>query len=45
MALDDVMCPRTVGLYLLRRYSRAVSALRPGTWGNRYFYAGRWPGG
>jgi len=32
---------REVGLFALRSASRAVSALRPRRWGNRYFYAGR----
>ncbi len=36
--------PRAVGLFALRRLSQAVSALRRGRWGNRYFYVGRWNG-
>lgn len=32
--------PRALALFALRRCSRAASALRPGAWGNRYFYAG-----
>jgi len=33
--------PRRAGMWALRRCSQVVSKLRPGTWGNRYFYAGR----
>jgi len=40
----DLKRPRPVALFLLRRLSQAVSALRPDHWGNRYFYAGRWNG-
>jgi SAM-dependent methyltransferase len=36
--------PREVALYLLRRASQGVSALRPDTLGNRYLYAGRLDG-
>lgn len=32
---------RPAGMFLLRRLSQGISALRPGRWGNRYFYAGR----
>lgn len=35
---------RSVGLFTLREVSRSISRLRPNRWGNRYFYAGRWPG-
>jgi len=44
LSLRDLRHPREVGLFCLRRVSQAVSALRPGCWGNRYFYAGRWNG-
>jgi SAM-dependent methyltransferase len=40
----DLIRPRPIGLFVLRRFSQAISALRPGRWGNRYFYAGRWHG-
>jgi SAM-dependent methyltransferase len=40
----DIKRVRPVALFLLRRLSQAVSALRPERWGNRYFYAGRWNG-
>lgn len=40
----DLGRPRSVGLFVLRRFSQAVSALRPDQLGNRYFYAGRWHG-
>ena len=33
--------PRSVGLFLLRRLSKASTRLHPKKWGNRYFYAGR----
>jgi SAM-dependent methyltransferase len=42
LSLSDLKRPRAVGLFTARRVSQAVSALRPGRWGNRYFYAGRW---
>jgi SAM-dependent methyltransferase len=32
---------RAVGLFVLRRCSQYLSAMRPKSWGNRYFYAGR----
>lgn len=32
---------RALALYMLRRCSQICSAIRPQTWGNRYFYAGR----
>ncbi len=41
---SDLGRPRTVGLFVARRLSQALSALRPGDWGNRYFFAGRWCG-
>jgi SAM-dependent methyltransferase len=41
IALADLGRPRTLGLFALRRCSRAISALRPQKWGNRYFYVGR----
>jgi SAM-dependent methyltransferase len=42
LSFSDLSSPRAVGLFTARRFSQAVSALRPGRWGNRYFYAGRW---
>jgi SAM-dependent methyltransferase len=33
--------PRDCCLYGIRRFSQLVSRLRPESWGNRYFYAGR----
>lgn len=42
---DDWRRPRPVALFAIRRISQAISALRPGRLGNRYFYVGRWPGG
>jgi SAM-dependent methyltransferase len=41
LAMSDLKNPRTVAMFVLRRVSKAVSALRPSKWGNRYFYAGR----
>ena len=41
LAARDLMRPRAVGLYTLRKVSQAFSALRPDAWGNRYFYVGR----
>jgi SAM-dependent methyltransferase len=41
LSFADLRHPRAVGLFTARRFSQAVSALRPGKWGNRYFYAGR----
>ena len=41
LALSNLKNPRTVAMLGLRRLSKAVSALRPSKWGNRYFYAGR----
>lgn len=37
---SDMKDARAVALFALRRCSQALSALRPGAWGNRYFYAG-----
>ncbi|HEX8707884.1 MAG TPA: methyltransferase domain-containing protein [Pyrinomonadaceae bacterium] len=37
----DLKSPRQVGLFTARRLSQTLSRLRPGHWGNRYFYAGR----
>lgn len=37
---SDILSPRTLSLFALRRFSRAVSSIQPG-WGNRYFYVGR----
>lgn len=36
----DLVRPRALGLYGLRRVSQAVSAVQP-RWGNRYFYVGQ----
>jgi SAM-dependent methyltransferase len=44
VAPRDLLRPRAIGLFLARRLSQAVSTLRPGHWGNRYFFAGRWNG-
>jgi SAM-dependent methyltransferase len=44
LSFSDLKRPRAVCLFTARRVSQAVSALRPGRWGNRYFYAGRWNG-
>ena len=41
LSASDLGNPRSVALFTLRRFSQAVSAMRPGLWGNRYFYAGR----
>ena len=38
----DLVRPRALGLYGLRRVSQAVSAVQP-RWGNRYFYVGAKP--
>jgi SAM-dependent methyltransferase len=44
LAFSDTLRPRAVALFIIRRLSQAVSALRPKRWGNRYFYVGRWNG-
>jgi SAM-dependent methyltransferase len=44
LAWDDWRRPRTLGLFLARRASKSITAMRGGRCGNRYFYAGRWPG-
>ena len=41
LSFGDLSKPRAITLYSLRRLSMAISGFRPGTWGNRYFYAGR----
>lgn len=41
LAASDLVRPRALVLYGVRRLSQAASALRPRAWGNRYFYAGR----
>jgi SAM-dependent methyltransferase len=41
LSLNDLKNPRTTAMFSLRKISKAVSALRPASWGNRYFYAGR----
>jgi len=43
LAVSDLKNARTVAMFGLRRVSKAVSALRPSKWGNRYFYAGKKP--
>lgn len=42
LSLSNLKQPRLFGLFLLRRASQAISALRADQWGNRYFYVGRW---
>lgn len=44
LTFSDTLRPRAVALFVIRRLSQAISALRPGRWGNRYFYVGRWNG-
>jgi SAM-dependent methyltransferase len=44
LAIGDLLNPRAVALFSVRRVSQFVSGLRPGALGNRYFYAGRWEG-
>jgi SAM-dependent methyltransferase len=39
----DATNPRAVALFALRKASQVVSAVRPATWGNRYFYVGLVP--
>jgi SAM-dependent methyltransferase len=41
LRLSDLKRPRAVGLFVVRRLSQLISALRPNRWGNRYFYVGR----
>lgn len=36
--------PRQLGLFALRKISKAISFALPGERGNRYFYCGRWNG-
>jgi SAM-dependent methyltransferase len=43
LSSSDLLSPRLVGLFTLRRLSRLVSLVRPG-WCNRYFYIGRQDG-
>jgi SAM-dependent methyltransferase len=38
---QDLVRPRPLVLYVLATASRGASKLRPGRWGNRYFFAGR----
>ena len=40
----DLMTPRAVALFSIRRVSQFVSGFRPSKLGNRYFYVGRWDG-
>lgn len=44
LGVSDLVRPRALALFTLRRMSQLCSALRPDVWGNRYFYIGRWPG-
>jgi SAM-dependent methyltransferase len=44
LSTSELGSPRAVALFTLRRCSQLASALRPGVWGNRYFYAGVKPG-
>jgi SAM-dependent methyltransferase len=44
LGLADLGRPRAVVLFTLRRASQLVTAIRPKTLGNRYFYVGRWNG-
>jgi SAM-dependent methyltransferase len=44
LAASTLSSPRSLALYALRRLSQTVSSVRPGAWGNRYFYAGQWNG-
>lgn len=44
LSLAQMMRPRDLGLFVLRKLSQGFSRLRPQTWGNRYFYVGRRPG-
>lgn len=37
----DLLRPKPMTLFLLRRLSQGISRLRPQQWGNRYFYVGR----
>lgn len=41
LTASDLVKLRSLGLFLLRRVSQLISALRPSAWGNRYFYIGR----
>lgn len=41
LTLSVARRPRSLSLFVLRRASMMLSALRPGKWGNRYFYVGR----
>jgi 2-polyprenyl-3-methyl-5-hydroxy-6-metoxy-1,4-benzoquinol methylase len=36
----ELLQPRTVAMYSLRKFSKAMSSLRADEWGNRYFFAG-----
>jgi SAM-dependent methyltransferase len=44
LAVGDLLNPRALALFSIRRVSQFVSFLRPGALGNRYFYVGRWNG-
>lgn len=38
---SDLIRPRALALFTLRRFSQALSAMQPNRWGNRYFYVGQ----
>jgi SAM-dependent methyltransferase len=40
LSFRDILRPRQVSLYALRKLSISLSALNSKNWGNRYFYAG-----
>ena len=44
LRLQHLRSPRHVALYILRKLSQALSRLRPGRFGNRYFYVGQYLG-
>ncbi len=43
-SIPDLMTPRLPGLFMLRCLSQSASGLLGSDFGNRYFYAGKWPG-
>ena len=43
LTFRDMVRPKQVTLFALRRLSAGLSALNTRNWGNRYFYAGRLP--
>lgn len=42
LGAGDLLRPKAVGMFALRKASQLVSAVRPKALGNRYFYAGRY---